>query len=532
MSVAEYPTISSSQRRADEWIPEACERFSQATGWPLRFMPARHRLDRLERRCEFERDEENGWTIEVREAQTTFGQLSLGVPELEFEDHSFEAVRELAELFGAMLARNLAATRLLETRTNELSTLVELGLSAPKETELLGTLKQLLRASLQLTGFRSACFFLLEPRTDELRLKVAHHLEPREIPCPVRALKDAPPDLEALLEGQVTVLRRGPYGQPEWLPNDVSLGLCLPVQAASGPMGTLWLFDRRLRSFADRELPVLEALCSQMALILERVVLQRESATQKRVQQDLRTLADARRDQSPIQKLRCGQIDVAWQASNRYEIGGDLCAAQRLAEGEFAVMIGDATGDGLTAAMTMTAAHGAIEALLSGCDGESPRMNSVLAQVSHAVVRTCRLQHFMSLLLGTINSRTLKLTYSNAGHPSPLLLRGGEVYALDERGILLGVIEDAVYSEAVCVLQPRDIVIFFSDGISEARNRQREFFGTAGILQSVCISDGLGVEAIRFDAAAIVQQIWTQLASFAVPGEADDRSLMCVVVGD
>ena len=530
MAFAERHTISSFQHRADEWIPDACDKFSQATGWPLSFIPARHRLDRLKHRDGFGLDEANCWTIEVSVAQTIFGRLSLGLPVVEFEDRSFAAVRELAELFGEMLARNLASARLLETQTNELSTLVELGLNAPKETELLSTLKQLLRASLQLTGFRSACFFLLEPRTDELRLRVSHHLESREVPYPVRTLKDAPPDLEALLDGHVTVLRRGPYGQPDWLPKDVSLGLCLPVQATSGPMGTLWLFDRRLRSFADRELPVLEALCLQMALILERVVLQRENATQKRLQQDLRTLANARRDQSPIQTLRCGQIDVAWRVSSRYEIGGDLCAVRSRSDHELAVMIGDATGDGLTAAMTMTAAHGAIEALLSVCEGESPSMNSVLTQVSHAVVRTCRLQHFMSLLLGTINSHTLTLTYSNAGHPSPLLLRGGEFYSLDERGILLGVIEDAVYSEAICVLQPRDIVIFFSDGISEARNRKREFFGTDGILESIC--DVVGVETTLVDAATIVQQIWTRLESFAVPGEADDRSLMCVVVGD
>ncbi len=525
MPVAERHTISRSQCRADEWIPHACEQFSQATGWPLRFVPARHRLDRLEKWDDRAQDETVCLTIEVHEAQTVFGRLSLGLPDTEFEDCSFDAVRELAEMFGAMLARNLASARLLETRTNELSTLVNLGLVAPKEDELLSTLKQLLRASLQLTGFRSACFFLLEPRTDELRLRVAHHLESRDIPHPVRSLRDTPPDLEALLDGQVTVLRKGPYGRPDWLPSDVSLGLCLPVQANAGPMGTLWLFDRRLRSFADRELPILESLCVQMALILERVVLQRESATQKRLQQDLRTLADARRDQSPIQTMCCGKIDVAWRASSRYEIGGDLCTSASMTDHELAVMIGDATGDGLTAAMTMTAAHGAIEALLANPGDETPRMNEVLTQVSHAVVRTCRLQHFMSLLLGTINSRTLMLTYSNAGHPSPLLIRGNEVISLEERGILLGVTEDAEYSEATCVLQPKDVVIFFSDGISEARNRQREFFGTEGILKSIRVVDGI-------EAATIVQRIWTRLESFAAPGEADDRSLMCVVVGD
>ena len=130
----------------------------------------------------------------------------------------------------------------------------------------------------------------------------------------------------------------------------------------------------------------------------------------------------------------------------------------------------------------------------------------------------------MSLLLGNIDSHSLTLTYCNAGHPSPLLIRGAEVFSLEERGILLGVIEDADYSEATCVLQPNDIVILFSDGISEARNRHREFFGTEGILKAIHTNS-------RADAASIIRQIWTRLEAFAAPGEADDRSLMCIVVG-
>lgn len=522
MPVAERQAIRRPQRRAAEWIPLVCEQFSQATGWRLRFVSERLRLDQP---GEVEFFGSPCWTSEVRGAQGIVGNLVLDLPESEFEDRSFAAVCELAELFGEMIARNLSLERSLEARMNELSVLAQLGLVVPEEAALQTTLKQLLRVALQLTGFRSAVFFLLEPRTDELRLRVAHHLEPREVPCPIRSLKQAPPDLEALLEGQASVLSRGPYGQPEWLPHDVSFGLCLPVQTASGPLGTLWLFDRRMRPHANCELPVLQALCAQLALILERVVLQRESATQKRVQQDLRTLADARRVQAPLQSMKHGGVEIAWMSSSRYEIGGDLCATKRISERQLAVMIGDATGDGLTAAMTMTAAHGAIEAILSNGPSNVPRMNSVLTQVGHAVARTCRLQHFMSLLLGTIDCQDLTVTYCNAGHPSPLLIRGDDVQFLENRGILLGVTDDAEYSESICKLLPRDILVFFSDGISEARNRQREFFGTHGVIDAAR-------SVTQFAATRIVKQIWSRLESFAAAGEADDRSLMCVVVGE
>ncbi|HLQ45084.1 MAG TPA: GAF domain-containing protein, partial [Planctomycetaceae bacterium] len=351
MPVTERTQITRPACRANEWISAACEQFSRATGWPLRFVAARRRGERPERHdlgseC---------WWVEVRDGQKIVGRLSLGLPDGETGDHSFAAVRELAELVADLLGKNFDALRMLDSRTHELSTLVELGSSAPKEDELLGTLKQLLRASLQLTGFQSACFLLLDPRTDELRLRVAHHVAPRDVPRPVRSLRENPPDLEALMEGGYALSWVDSFGQAGWLPRDVSSGLCLPVQTGSGPLGTLWLFDRRLRQLNECEQHVLESLCSQMALILERVVVRQDRTTQRRIQQDLQCLADARRGQTPVQTLRHHGLQVAWRSSSRFEVGGDLCESLSLSDHELAVMIGDATGDGFSAAMTMTA---------------------------------------------------------------------------------------------------------------------------------------------------------------------------------
>lgn len=521
MPVIEREPITRPVCRGDEWVSVACEQFSRATGWPLRFVAARRRGERPEQ----PNIDSECWSVEVRDRQKLCGRLSLGQPDDDASAHSFAAACEMAELVAELVAKNLATSRTLESRTRELSVLMDMGLSAPQDDQLLGMLKQMLRASLQLTGFRSACFFLLDPRADELRLRVAHHLEPREMPRPVRALRDAPPDLEALLDGRCEMVRNDSAWQADWLPPDAALGLCLPVQADSGPLGTLWLFDRRQREPNEREQHILDSLCSQIALILERVVSRHENTTQQRLRQDLHRLAEARRGEAPIRILHGRGLEVAWRSSSRFEIGGDLCEALSLSDQGMAVIVGDATGDGLTAALTMTAAHGAIEALLAGSRMATQRTDDVLTQVNHAVVRTCRLQHFMSLLVGTLDTGSMTLTYSNAGHPSPLLVRGTEVIPLDQRGLLLGVVEDAEYSEATVSLQPNDILVLFSDGITEARNPHRDFFGSEGILKALAAN-----RSAEVDAATLVRQIWSRLESFAAPGEADDRSLMAIVV--
>ena len=507
--------LRKSPRCADEWVPAFCAQLSEATGWPLRFVPANH----FSGNDSTPAAAESCWQAEVRDGQQLVGRLRIDLPHEPQRDPLSATAKQLPNVLADLVERVLTATRATEIETHESPMLANLGRTVPNNSEMLGAVKQLLRAGLQLTGFRAACLFLLEPIRHELQLRVAHRLESRDVPQPTRSLRNEPPDLQVLSSGSRIVLRRGAPLADHWLPADAAMGLCLPVQSDCGMLGTLWFYDPRLRSIDSREKQLLDSLSVQMASLLERVALQHDSTRHQRLRHELLSLSETDAE-TPIKTLRQPTFEAAWQVSSRFEIGGDLCEISELSDHEVAIVIGDATGNSVPAAVVMTSVHGALAALLTGHPDEARDTARVLARLNRALHHTRRLPHFMSLVYGVLDTRTRKLTYSNAGHPSPLLLRDGETISLESRGMLLGIVEEVAYPTATIDLRPRDLLIAFSDGVSEARSIVGQFFGVDGVVKS------LGPNPQEVEALSLLHRVWSQQTSFAVPGHADDRSLL------
>ncbi len=501
-------------QRADEWVPELCAQFSNATGWPLRYVPANHFSD-----SDSAVPRQSCWQAELHDGQQLVGQLRLDLPHERHVDRSFAMVSQLSKSLAELVEQVFSTTRRSEVETPKPEPLVHLEPSVPQGSEMLGAIKQLLRAGLQLTGFRSACLFLLEPTGNELRLRVTHHLESRFVPQATRALRNEPPDLQVLSSGTRIVLRRGDAQSHDWLPADASLGFCLPVQAACGVLGTLWFFDRRLRTIEPREKQLLDSLSVQIASLLERVVSSRDSATHERLRHELLLLNEAEAE-APVKTLRQPNFEATWRVSSRFEIGGDLCEITELSDHEVAILIGDATGNSVPAAVVMTGVHGALAALLAGNHADARNTARVLELVNRSLFHTRRLPHFMSLVYGVLDTQTRKFTYSNAGHPSPLLFRDGAVVSLDSRGMLLGIVEESEYTSDSIDLSPSDVLVCYTDGISEARSVDAEFFGHEGIVRS------LGSHPHESDTLTLLNRVWNRQTAFAAPGQADDRSLL------
>ena len=122
----------------------------------------------------------------------------------------------------------------------------------------------------------------------------------------------------------------------------------------------------------------------------------------------------------------------------------------------------------------------------------------------------------------TIEIATGKIEFVNCGHLPPLLIRAGDVenvVELSSGGILIGAIEDPDYEMVTEHLERGDIVVFYTDGISEVRNKNREELGTSGVLQAV-------EAAIDEDAATIAQSIIAAHEAFSVARYNDDATLI------
>lgn len=499
---------------------QVCRQFTETTGWPLHYASSdTTTIADLEQRLHQQHD--CCWTHHIEDNVGPRGILYLTLPGSPGQDKFFTAISALAEQIAALMSRVLHVEGGLESRDREVNTLVNLGQTYRGDQPLPEILQHLLAAAVQLTGFRWAAFYLLNPATNRLRLRSAYLIPPDSMPAANREVASSPHDLEALSKG-VAVVTRNSLADDRWLPVEAVCGICVSVQTALVPMGTLWIYDRRTRHDLPRVTHVLQAVAGHISSALERVVLLRESESQHRMACELRLASESQGSQyQPVLPESCGFVSAA-RCISRHEVGGDLCELIPLTDQSTAISVGDASGNSIPAALVMNAVRGALRTV-SGRRGAHEwhpsvtmeRLNSAL----HAIIGA---QQFMSLCYGVYDAVSRKFTYSNAGHPAAILYRTGQPTELDSHGLLLGVLEEAVYDFSVLEIEPGDVLILYSDGISEAMDDNDVLFGSQGVMRAF---EATG----SHDVNAVLENIWNTAemhCGMKSRKKMDDRTLL------
>ncbi|HET8644358.1 MAG TPA: PP2C family protein-serine/threonine phosphatase, partial [Vicinamibacteria bacterium] len=155
-------------------------------------------------------------------------------------------------------------------------------------------------------------------------------------------------------------------------------------------------------------------------------------------------------------------IGVAWSAAE--DLGGDAYAVSALPGGRLGLAIADGCGKGTPAALLMANAQATLDDLMAAARPPA----EVCARLGRALGRRLSGGRFVSLAYAVLDRAAASLAYCNAGHPPPLLLRGGGPRRLDRGGPVLGPVAQARYEEGVLPLEPGDRLVLFTDGILEA----------------------------------------------------------------
>jgi sigma-B regulation protein RsbU (phosphoserine phosphatase) len=196
------------------------------------------------------------------------------------------------------------------------------------------------------------------------------------------------------------------------------------------------------------------------------------------------------------------------------QVSGDFYDAFRIGGSRIAIVMGDVSGKGVPAALVTGVMHGAIRSSAwseskSAHEGESGRLNLLLCEKASAARCATMLWCYYEPL-------TRLLCYVNAGHYPPLLIgdrgRGSEIVRLDSGGgPVLGILPAARYEQARFEVRPGDVLVLYSDGLTEATNaageeygesRLREFLATAGARSPDAIRDAILASATAFLGAA------------------------------
>ena len=172
-------------------------------------------------------------------------------------------------------------------------------------------------------------------------------------------------------------------------------------------------------------------------------------------------------------------------AASRFclEVAGDYFDVIPLDDRQTVLAVGDVSGKGAGAALLMAN----LQASLRTAVGMGSALTDVVARVNDLIYRNTPPEQYITFFVGVYDAHTCALTYVNAGHNPPILVRSnGDTQRLDAGGVILGFLPGMHYEQDTVELAPGDMLVMYTDGVSEAMNANEEEFGEDRIFQSVC----------------------------------------------
>jgi predicted ester cyclase len=248
--------------------------------------------------------------------------------------------------------------------------------------------------------------------------------------------------------------------------------------------------------------------------------LMQQMRERERLEQDLRVARDIQHASLPkeVPELEGWQITPYYRPAR--EVGGDFYDFHLLSEGRVGLVIGDATGKGVPAALVMSTTCGMLQAVSEASDTSSSSPGEVLKRANEALTVRIPPNMFVTCFYAILDSKSGSLTYANAGHDLPYLgRRSGDAEELRARGMPLGLMPGMGYEEKETVLEGGEDVLFYSDGLVEAHDPEGEMFGFPRLRAHV---------AERGEEKSLGESLLDELYSFVGEGweQEDDITLL------
>jgi sigma-B regulation protein RsbU (phosphoserine phosphatase) len=294
--------------------------------------------------------------------------------------------------------------------------------------------------------------------------------------------------------------------------------LLVPLVVKGNLNGVLVLSPKLSGDFytsEDRDL--LGALADQAAVAIENARLHCQALEKQKLEEEL---AVARRIQANMLPAEAPELE-GWEVAGKNiqckEVGGDYFDYFKTGENTVAIAIGDASGKGVPAALLMAS----IQSHLRVQAERESAPAVVLKKTNRWLVETTDPECFVSLFLGILDTDSSTLTYSNAGHNPPLLVRSsGAIGLLEEGGTVLGMLEGD-YGQGEVNLEPGDTIVLYTDGVVEERDSQGDMFGLERLVK-------MAMNSRRLDAKSLVETIIDEVSDFAEGDREDDTTVSVI----
>jgi serine phosphatase RsbU (regulator of sigma subunit) len=251
--------------------------------------------------------------------------------------------------------------------------------------------------------------------------------------------------------------------------------MVVPLQTERDVLGLIYVDNGRGgREFQADDLNLFTVLANVAAIRIEQERLAAVERREQVLERDLRQAAEIQASLLPSVPPEMDGLDLAGFNAPCRMVGGDYFDFLPYGDEKMGFVIGDVSGKGMPAALLMTGLQARVR-MLAESRGELSR---VMSQLDRSVTTGCPGTLFASLVLCVFDTRTGSLEYCNAGHNPPILVRtSGKVERLPGGGTVLGLLPGFGYQSGRAVLDKGDVVVLYSDGVTEAVNADDAEFG-------------------------------------------------------
>lgn len=294
-----------------------------------------------------------------------------------------------------------------------------------------------------------------------------------------------------------------------------------PIVSNDKVIGVFDLESDSLDAYSDDDLAVLQLLTSQVAIIIEKVRLHDQVVEKKRLQAQLEIARQVQLELLPASDPKIDNFDVSAYIFPAEEVSGDYYDWVKVFDDQIGIVVADAVGKGIPAALLMSF----LRASLRSCVQIGYAPHIAFSKVSSLLYESIEDNKFITAIYGILDYTNRTFVFSNAGHNPPLLIKPNGEYRFVEYGdVPLGMFEDVHYHQHFIRFEEDQVLVLYTDGITEAANPNGEEYGQERLAKRIL--DGLQV---RLPAKQLIDHVRKGVADFTERKFLDDDGTLFII---
>jgi len=412
----------------------------------------------------------------------------------------------------------------LNRKLHELTALLEISKLLTSALGLQEVLDRITRGMVQTLGVKACSIRLLDEIGVELIPKSLYNLSEEYLnKGPV--ILDKHPVCQAAMRGEVVIMpdisidSRFSY-QEAAIKEGIRSVLCVGLLGRDRAIGTIHLYTGEPHLFTDSEIALVQSIANHATAAIENAKLYEESIEKQRIEQELALAAEIQAELLPATGPDLSTVDIKAKIVPCRQLSGDLYDFIDLGNQHTGLVIADVSGKGAPGAILMATTR----AMIRTWAEDTLSAEEIIDKINSSLCADTRPSEFVSMFYSVLDEATSTLTYTNAGHNPPILFRGDQSIFLEEGGIPLGIIEDITYDEGQIQFASGDVILLYTDGVTEAMNSEKRIFGLKRLMQIV-------QQNIILDAQGLIDVIYGEVLNFAAGApQSDDLTLIILKV--